>query len=614
MVSHVRLENQQNYRQQVCLSCMTGLYGCRWKRYRRSTEPTTVIEKTFLLITIIAFAFMAMWLYYWIIAENSADDFNWFMWTTTNSWFHWFTLVFTLTIIAFIYTTFLVLLAIAHCITGQQLHLYIVHKVTIIILLCACIAFCITLTELWPEEWDLLFISLQVTAPILQIMGVVILTFLTWPLAGIWWKSTSSTAFRWVTFIAYSCLLLFVYLCPLAFLTPCMLGHNSLPKRPLIMTHKGAPMLAPENTELSFQKAASYNIYGFESDVRISLDGIPFLMHDSTLERTTNVHKVFPNRTKHSAEFFTFEELQQLDAGSWFLQKNPFYTAKRMSKAEKQQIKNQTIPSLTKLMQVAKHYNNKSVIFDLFMPPSGHPYRGNFTEQTVSSIKASGIQEHQIWWLSDFKRDWVLKNAPDFEQTATTSMAPKDFKRFQIVHMNAEYSQVTDQDIQDFKKINISTNIYTVNKPWLYSLYWCIGVKSVTSGACQVLQSVEAPIWHTTPQIWRIIWILEDCVSLICVVLIFVFQRYRFPRRPSNPEAISLHTNRTFPHNHGKKSDRELLYRSNEDTPMPAPAGDASINHRPHNGYEDIPSPDGTSSPTDSLPDPQHEEIRMTLE
>lgn len=44
MVSHVRLENQQNYRQQVCLSCMTGLYGCRWKRYRRSTEPTTVVS------------------------------------------------------------------------------------------------------------------------------------------------------------------------------------------------------------------------------------------------------------------------------------------------------------------------------------------------------------------------------------------------------------------------------------------------------------------------------------------------------------------------------------------------------------------------------------------
>lgn len=54
-----------------------------------------------------------------------------------------------------------------------------------------------------------------------------------------------------------------------------------------------------------------------------SLDGVPFLMHDSTLKRTTNVAEVFPNRTHHDASFFTWAELQQLNAGDWFLSVRP---------------------------------------------------------------------------------------------------------------------------------------------------------------------------------------------------------------------------------------------------------------------------------------------------
>lgn len=50
-----------------------------------------------------------------------------------------------------------------------------------------------------------------------------------------------------------------------------------------------------------------------------SYDGVPFLMHDQTLQRTTNVHEVFPNRTKTPASMFTWAELESLNAGAWFL-------------------------------------------------------------------------------------------------------------------------------------------------------------------------------------------------------------------------------------------------------------------------------------------------------
>lgn len=50
-----------------------------------------------------------------------------------------------------------------------------------------------------------------------------------------------------------------------------------------------------------------------------SYDGVPFLMHDRTLRRTTNVQKVFPNRTDAPAAMFTWGELETLNAGDWFL-------------------------------------------------------------------------------------------------------------------------------------------------------------------------------------------------------------------------------------------------------------------------------------------------------
>lgn len=51
----------------------------------------------------------------------------------------------------------------------------------------------------------------------------------------------------------------------------------------------------------------------------ISYDGVPFLMHDQTLKRTTNVHKVFPDRTREPASMFTLGELETLNAGEWFI-------------------------------------------------------------------------------------------------------------------------------------------------------------------------------------------------------------------------------------------------------------------------------------------------------
>jgi glycerophosphoryl diester phosphodiesterase len=78
---------------------------------------------------------------------------------------------------------------------------------------------------------------------------------------------------------------------------------------PFWIAHRGAGKLAPENTLAAFRLGAAHGYRAFECDVKLSADGVPFLLHDSTLERTSNGRGVAGEQT--------WTELSQLDAGSW---------------------------------------------------------------------------------------------------------------------------------------------------------------------------------------------------------------------------------------------------------------------------------------------------------
>lgn len=77
-----------------------------------------------------------------------------------------------------------------------------------------------------------------------------------------------------------------------------------------IVCHKGANAVAPENTYASAQKCIEWGMDYVEIDVRTSQDGVLYLLHDPTLERTTDGTGYLHERTSNY--------LDQLDVGSWF--------------------------------------------------------------------------------------------------------------------------------------------------------------------------------------------------------------------------------------------------------------------------------------------------------
>jgi len=78
---------------------------------------------------------------------------------------------------------------------------------------------------------------------------------------------------------------------------------------PRWFAHRGAGRLAPENTLAAFREGARHGWRAFECDVKLSADGVPFLLHDATLERTTDGRGL--------AATLCWSDLSRLDAGGW---------------------------------------------------------------------------------------------------------------------------------------------------------------------------------------------------------------------------------------------------------------------------------------------------------
>lgn len=77
-----------------------------------------------------------------------------------------------------------------------------------------------------------------------------------------------------------------------------------------IVVHRGANSSAPENTMSAARACERLGVAYVEIDVRRSIDGVFYVLHDRTLDRTTNGHGAIAMRTS--------AYIDRLDAGSWF--------------------------------------------------------------------------------------------------------------------------------------------------------------------------------------------------------------------------------------------------------------------------------------------------------
>lgn len=128
-----------------------------------------------------------------------------------------------------------------------------------------------------------------------------------------------------------------------------------------VCAHRGARSLAPENTMMAVELGLALGADFWETDVHKVADGSLVIFHDDVLSRTSNVGTCseFGGRAPWRTHDFTFTELRRLDAGSWFLDRDPFGTVASgdVPASDYETIRSQKIPTLREALEFTRKHD-----------------------------------------------------------------------------------------------------------------------------------------------------------------------------------------------------------------------------------------------------------------
>jgi glycerophosphoryl diester phosphodiesterase len=307
-------------------------------------------------------------------------------------------------------------------------------------------------------------------------------------------------------------------------LIPSNAYEGVLPAKPKVIAHRCGGYLGPENTLEAASTAIGYGIAGIECDVQISSDGIPFLLHDDTLERTTNVNEVFPLRASDNADSFTIAELETLDAGSWFVTGDPYNTIRDgfVSAIQVASYQNVTIPTLQEAADFAADHG-LILNVDFKQPAPSHPYYSNYLNICLATIDSAGMDSHV--WITSRNASWLeftIQNYPAMITALTLdtplpqNTASFEDKEFDMINTNMELSNGVYHQLETE---GVPVNAWTVDFAFRFSQLWCLGVDSVTSDIPYILEGISAPAWGLPIELYQALWIGYALVVVVVTVL-----------------------------------------------------------------------------------------------
>lgn len=266
----------------------------------------------------------------------------------------------------------------------------------------------------------------------------------------------------------------------------------------LNIAHRGARSLAPENTLAAAQKGLETGADMWELDVALTADGVPILLHDDTLERTSNVRQIFPDRRPWRVHEFSFEEIKRLDFGSWFVEQDPFgqIAAGQVSTEALARYRGEPAPTLLEALEYSRH-QHWPVNVEL-KDVSGTPGAASIVEQVVALIEALDMVEQVI--ISSFNHAYLqrvkaLNAALTTGALVSTPVADpaRLLSRLKAQAFHPHHLLVTPKLVRYLRLQGFGVNVYTVNKEATMKRLIEAGVSGIFTDFPQVLHSV----WET---------------------------------------------------------------------------------------------------------------------
>ncbi len=240
---------------------------------------------------------------------------------------------------------------------------------------------------------------------------------------------------------------------------------------PAIIGHRGACGHAPENTLASIRKASELGARWVEFDVHLSKDGVPILLHDDSLDRTTS--------GRGPVDEWAWKDLQRLDAGSWYA------TA----------FAGERLPDLGSVFALLGELGLGA---NIEIKPS--PMREEETGRAVvEMLRAEWPDDLPPPLLSSFQFDSLRAAqlaAPEFDRALLVTGIPEDWESqlwaLECVALHCAHTPLTPARIGEIISSGYAVRCYTVNDPERAAdlLHW--GVASIITDFPDRMNSLVA--------------------------------------------------------------------------------------------------------------------------
>jgi len=314
---------------------------------------------------------------------------------------------------------------------------------------------------------------------------------------------------------------------------PANVYRTELPAKPKLVAHRGASHLAPENTLVAGEFAVKWGAIGWEVDVTISYDGVLFMMHDSTLLRTTNVEEIFENRKDDHASSFNISELKQLDAGSWFFEQDPFRTIHSgyVTQSEANSYIGEKIPTLEEVINLTRE-NNLLLDIDYKYPPSDHPYYESYMTLLLAQLNSSNLGKNIL--ISSF--DPLAENMTHV--CGARSVEELNASGCELINT---HHGLTNKEFRIYENNDFDVMVWTVDSKSRFSQLWCLGVDYIKTNNLHLFANMTNPSWSLTTETYMYIWVgILIGIGLIGVPIYFLASTGKKQKRKQEESDIEL--------------------------------------------------------------------------
>lgn len=275
-----------------------------------------------------------------------------------------------------------------------------------------------------------------------------------------------------------------------------MSAPGTLP-RVLNIAHRGARSLAPENTLAAAHKALEVGADMWELDIRMTADDEPIVLHDNTLDRTSNVRDVFPGRKPWLVHEFSFDEIRLLDFGSWFREQDPFgQIAKGMvTESDLEGYVGEPVPTLREaLVFTLEHDRQVNLeIKDL----SGYPGHTQVVEKVVSTVEELDMVDQVL--VSSFHQDYLVQTRRLHDRIPTALLVSKPnphpgdlLHELGVQAYHPRKTAFRSKDISLLNQLGLPVHVWNVNDQKTMRRLVKAGVSGIFTDFPQLLTSVLA--------------------------------------------------------------------------------------------------------------------------